>query len=291
MSDGAWITIVAGLVASSCALLGSFLLVRRQALLSDAVSHAVLPGIVMAWLVVGNRDPIPMILGATLFAVICVVLVELLEGTGLVRTDGAIGLVFPTLFSLGVLGVDRWTRNLHLDLDSTIYGEIAFIPLTRSLVLGIDMPSAVVSAALVFLADLLLVTVAWRALSVSSFDSGFATSVGVPARLLARVLLVAVAATAVIAFESVGAILVVTLFIVPAAAALVLARRMFSLVLLAVTAGWITAIVGWNGARELDASIAGMMGVTAGALFALAVAASALRRRFHTRRALTSAPG
>ncbi|MCW2955226.1 MAG: mntB1 [Thermoleophilia bacterium] len=282
MSDGAWITIVAGLVASSCALLGSFLLVRRQALLSDAVSHAVLPGIVMAWLVVGNRDPIPMILGATLFAVICVVLVELLEGTGLVRTDGAIGLVFPTLFSLGVLGVDRWTRNLHLDLDSTIYGEIAFIPLTRSLVLGIDMPSAVVSAALVFLADLLLVTVAWRALSVSSFDSGFATSVGVPARLLARVLLVAVAATAVIAFESVGAILVVTLFIVPAAAALVLARRMFSLVLLAVTAGWITAIVGWNGARELDASIAGMMGVTAGALFALAVAAPALRRRFHS---------
>lgn len=279
MSDGTWITIVAGLVATGCALLGSFLVVRRQALLTDAVSHAVLPGIVAAWLVSGTRDPIPMIIGASAFAVLCVLLVELLEGTGLVRTDGAIGLVFPALFSLGVLGVNRWTEDIHLDLDATIYGEIAFIPFDRVLLAGIDMPRAVVVTGVVVLLDALLVVVGWRVLRAASFDPGFAASVGVPVRLVSRLLLIATAMTAVVAFESVGAVLVITLFIVPAAAGVVGARRMQGVLLLAITVGWLAAIIGWQSALRWDASIAGVMGVVAGACFVLVVAARLLHRR------------
>ncbi len=272
MTHGVWITIVAGLVATSCALLGSLLVVRRQALLTDAVSHAVLPGIVLAWLVTGSRHPVGMVLGAGAFAVLCVLLVELLERTHLVRSDGAIGLVFPTLFSLGVLGITRWAENIHLDLDATIYGEIAFITFDRVQLLGFDMPRAAVVAVVIAIFDLLLVAVGWRVLRAASFDAGFAASVGVPVRLVGRLLLVATAITAVVAFESVGAILVITLFMVPAATGLLVGRRLVHVVGIAVLVGWLAAIGGWQAAVRWDASIAGAMGVTAGMLFLVGVA-------------------
>ncbi len=271
MTHGAWITLVAGLVATGCALLGALLVVRRQALLTDAVSHAVLPGIVVAWLVTGSRHPVGMVLGAGAFAVLCVLLVELLERTHLVRSDGAIGLVFPTLFSLGVLGLTRWADNIHLDLDATIYGEIAFITFDRVTVAGLDVPRAAIVAAVVALADLLLVGIGWRVVRAASFDAGFAASVGVPVRLVGRLLLVATAITAVVAFEAVGAILVITLFMVPAATGLLIGRRLIHVVGIAVLTGWLAAIGGWQAAVRWDVSIAGAMGVTAGVLCVLGV--------------------
>lgn len=279
MSDGAWITIVAGLVATGCALLGSFLVVRRQALLTDAVSHAVLPGIVAAWLVSGSRDPIPVIVGASVFAVLCVLLVELLEGTGLVRTDGAIGLVFPALFSLGVLGVNRWTEDIHLDLDATVYGEIAFIPFDTIALGGSDVPRAAIVTGIAVLLDVLLVAFGWRILRAASFDPGFAASVGVRVRLVSRLLLVATAMTAVVAFESVGAVLVITLFIVPASAGVVAASRMQGVVLVAIIVGWIAAAIGWQSALQWDTSVGGVMGIVAGGCFAVTAAWRQARRR------------
>lgn len=286
MSDGAWITIVAGLVATGCALLGSFLVVRRQALMTDAVSHAVLPGIVLAWLVTGSREPVGMIIGASLFAVLCVLLVELLEATGLVRTDGAIGLVFPALFSLGVLGVHRWTEDIHLDLDATIYGEIAFVTFDRIQLLGVEMPRAALITGIVVLLDALLVLAGWRVVRAASFDPGFAASVGVRVRLVSRMLLVATAITAVVAFESVGAILVITLFIVPAATGVLLGTRMWHVVALAVGCGWLAAILGWQSALRWDASVAGAMGVVSGIAFGLALLVRALLRSRGSTRAM-----
>lgn len=289
MSDGAWITIVAGLVATGCAMLGSFLVVRRQALLADAISHAVLPGIVVAWLATGTRNPIAMVIGASAFAVICVLLIELLESTRLVRTDGAIGLTFPLLFSLGVLGINRWTEDIHLDLDATIYGEVAFIVFDRIELLGIEMPRAALVTTVVVGIDALVVAAAWRVLRAASFDPGFAASVGVPVRLVSRILLVATAMTAVVAFEAVGAVLVITLFIVPAATGLVVARRMRGVLVVAVVTGWLCAIAGWQGALRWDASVAGMMGVVAGAAFACAIAIRVGARWIGSRRARAQA--
>ena len=285
MTNGAWITLVAGLVATGCALLGSFLVVRRQALLADAVSHAVLPGIVVAWLATGTRNPVTMVIGAGLFAIICVLVVELLETTGLVRTDSAIGVTFPLLFSLGVLGINQWAEDIHLDLDATIYGEIAFIVFDRIELWGMVFPRAVLVTGVVVAIDVLLVAAAWRVLRAASFDPGFAASVGVPIRLVARLLLVATAMTAVVAFEAVGAVLVITLFIVPAAAGVAVADRMLGVVCVAVAVGWLCAIVGWQSALHYDASIAGAMGVVAGLAFAVAVLVRIVRRRLGSHRA------
>ena len=283
------IIVTAGLVATACGLLGPFLILRRVALLGDAVSHAVLPGIVATFLIFETRAPVPVILGAALFAVICVLGIEALQATGLVRSDAAIGLVFPALFSLGVLGVQRYADNLHLDLDATIYGEIAFVPLQQWDVLGFPVARAIPIVAAVALANLVLVIALWKELKATSFDPDFARTIGIPPRWLSRLLLVAVAVTAVTAFESVGAILVVTLLIVPAATAYLVCERLSTMVITTVAIGWLCAGAGYASALRLDASIAGAMGLVAGACFTvtflLAPRHGLLARRLQARRA------
>lgn len=294
MSDSLVIILTAGLVATACCTLGPFLIVRRVALLGDAVSHAVLPGIVVSFLIFHTRAPLPMIVGAAAFAVLCVLGIEALRGTGLVANDAAIGLVFPALFALGVLGIHRWADDLHLDLDSTIYGEIAFSPFWTLQIGGVTVARSLVIMGIVVLVNLALVTAFWKELKVTSFDPEFSRTTGFPPRAVARVLLVAVAVTAVTAFESVGAILVVTLLIVPAAAAYLLTDRLVVMIAVSVAIGWISAAAGHWGAMRLDASIAGAMGLCAAAIFAVALFASpryglvarALRRRRRRRELL-----
>ena len=271
MSDSVVIVLTAGLVATAAGLLGPFLVLRRVALMSDAVSHAVLPGIVAVFLLFGTRAPLPVILGAAVFAILCVLGIDALRATGLVKSDAAIALVFPALFALGVLGVTKYASGVHLDLDSTIYGEIAFAPFQTIGLGGLEVARSVVLLGAVALANLLLVVLLWKELKVTSFDPEFARTVGIPPSVLSRVLLVAVAVTAVTAFESVGAILVVTMLIVPAAAAYLLTDRLWAMVGATVAIGWFSAIAGHAGAVRVDASIAGAMGLTAACCFALAL--------------------
>jgi manganese/zinc/iron transport system permease protein len=284
--DDLTIIVAAGLVATAAGLLGPFLVLRRVALLSDAVSHAVLPGIVLTYLVAGTRAPGPVIVGAALFAILCVLAIDALRATGLVKSDAAIGLVFPALFSLGVLGVTQYADGVHLDLDATIYGEIAFAPFTTVSLLGFEIARTIPTMAAVSAANLAVVVLLWKELKASSFDPGFAQAAGLRPKLLSRLLLVMVAITAVTAFESVGAILVVTLFIVPAATAHLLCDRLWTMVAVAVAIGWVSAVAGHTTALAIDASIAGAVGLVSAACFVLALLLSprhGLAARLHRR--------
>ncbi len=296
MSDAMAIVLTAGLTATACCLLGPFLVLRRVALMGDAVSHAVLPGIVAAFLIFQTRAPLVVVVGAAVFAIVCVLAIEALRGTGLVASDAAIGLVFPALFALGVLGIHRYADDIHLDLDSTIYGEIAFTPFRTMEIGGVPFVRSVVVMGVVAAVNLLLVSVLWKELKVTSFDPEFARTIRVSPRLLSRLLLIAVAITAVTAFESVGAILVVTLLIVPAAAAYLLTDRLVAMVAISVAIGWISAVGGYAGAIRIDASIAGAMGLCAADLFAVALIGSPryglvarVVRRSRRRRAIAAA--
>jgi manganese/zinc/iron transport system permease protein len=297
-ADDLTVIVTAGLVATACGLLGPFLVLRRQALMGDAVSHAVLPGIVATYLLFDTRAPLPVILGAGFFAVVCVLGIDALRATKLVAADAAIGLVFPALFALGVLGVQRYAAGVHLDLDSTIYGEIAFAPFRTWIFGPVEIAQSVVVNGLVALANLAFVLLVWKELKATSFDPEFSQTVRISPALLGRALLGMVAVTAVTAFESVGAILVVTLLIVPAATAHLLTDRLVTLVVLTVGIGWICATAGYGGALAADASIAGTMGLVAGALFAVAlvvapqhgVLARARRRRTAQRTFTAPAP-
>ncbi len=182
MSADLQIVLVAGLVATACGLLGPFLILRRVALMGDAVSHAVLPGIVATFLLFDTRAPLPVIVGAAVFAVLCVLGIDALRASGLVKSDAAIALVFPALFSLGVLGVQRYADDLHLDLDATIYGEIAFVPLQQWDVLGAVVPRALMIVGAVVLANAILVAALWKELKATSFDTAFSRTAGIPPR-------------------------------------------------------------------------------------------------------------
>jgi manganese/zinc/iron transport system permease protein len=270
-ADDLTIILTAGLVATAAGLLGPFLVLRRVALMSDAVSHAVLPGIVAVYLLFGTRAPLPVIVGAGLFAVLCVIAIDWLRATRLVASDAAIALVFPALFALGVLGVTKWASGAHLDLDATIYGEIAFAPFQTVSFAGVEVARSIVLLGGVALANAALVALLWKELKATTFDPEFSRTIGISPVLLSRLLLIAVAVTAVTAFESVGAILVVTLLIVPAATAYLLADRIVTMVAATLAIGWFSAIAGHTAALEVDASIAGAMGLVASACFLLAL--------------------
>jgi len=271
VSDDLSIVVTALLVATACGLLGPFLVLRGQALLSDAVSHAVLPGIVAVFLLFGTRASVPVILGATAFAAICVLAIDAFRGSGLVRADAAIGLVFPMLFALGVIGITSFASGAHIDLDATIYGEIAFTPFRTVDLFGFEVARSIPIVGTVAAVNLALVAALWKELKGTSFDPEFSRTAGFSPELVSRLLVLAVAVTAVVSFESVGAILVVTLLIVPAAAARMLTDRLVVTVAATVAIGWVSAVGGYGSAVALDASIAGAMGMVATGCFAVAL--------------------
>lgn len=277
--DDVMIVVIAGLLSTSCALLGSFLLLRRQALLPDAVSHAVLPGIVLVFLLTGDRASAATVLGATAFGVACVAGSEWLRRTGVVASDAALALAFPALFSLGVLGISGFASGAHIDLDSAIYGDITFAPLRTVDLLGTPVPTSLLVTGLTAVSTIVFVTLLWRPLSAATFDPDFAELSGLRGALVGRLLLVVVAGTAVVAFDSVGAILVITFFVVPAATARLLTHRLGPMLVVAVAVGWAGSLTGHRVALELDSSVPGTIGLASGALFAVALAVNRIARR------------
>lgn len=275
MSPTLVIILVGSCVAASCALLGSFLVLRRMALLGDAISHAVLPGIVIAFLLTGERAALPMVLGAGALGVVTVLLVELFNRTRRLKEDASIGVVFPALFSLGVILISRFASQVDLDLDCVLYGEIAYAPLDVLIWNGAAVgPKALWVNGAVLLVDTLFVLLLYKELQLTTFDAALAATLGFSPVLLHYALMSLVSVTVVGAFESVGAILVVAMLVVPPAAAYLLTDRLGVMLGLAVGIGVGSAVAGYWLAHWLDASIAGAMATMAGVFFALAFVAS-----------------
>lgn len=272
MSPTLVILLVASLVASSCALVGSFLVLRKMALLGDAISHSVLPGIAIAFFMTGNRSPLPMVLGAGALGVLTVFLVEMFNRSRRLKEDASIGVVFPALFSLGVILISRYAAQVDLDLDCVLYGEIAYTPWDLLLWGPRSFgPKALWVTGGVLGLDLLFVGLFYKELKISTFDPGLASSLGFSPTLLHYALMSAVSVTVVGSFESVGAILVVAMLVVPPATAYLLTDRLHRMLLLAVVCGVASAVGGYWLARWWDSSIAGAMATVAGALFTLAL--------------------
>ncbi|HSN87332.1 MAG TPA: iron chelate uptake ABC transporter family permease subunit [Thermoanaerobaculia bacterium] len=266
------ILLVGSFVGASCALVGSFLVLRKMALLGDAISHAVLPGIAIAFLLTGNRAALPMVLGAGALGLLTVMLVELFNRSGRLREDASIGVVFPALFSLGVILISRYAAQVDLDLDCVLYGEIAYAPWDTLTLAGSDLgPKALWVTGGVLLANLLLVILFYKELKLSTFDAEMAASLGFSPAVLHYLLMSAVSVTVVGAFESVGAILVVAMLVVPPATAYLLTNRLERMLVLAVALGVASAVAGYQIARWLDCSIAGAMASVAGLFFVTAL--------------------
>lgn len=272
MSPALTIILAGAFVGASCALIGSFLVLRKMALLGDAISHAVLPGIVIAFLVTNSRSSLPMLLGAGTLGLLTVLLVELFNRSRRLREDASIGVVFPALFSLGVILISRYASQVDLDLDCVLYGEIAYAPLDTLMFAGRSIgPKALWVNGSILLVDLAFVLVLYKELKVSTFDAGLAATLGFSPLLLHYLLMSAVSLTVVGAFESVGAILVVAMLVVPPATAYLLTERMGPLLALAAALGAASAAAGYGLARWWDCSIAGAMALVTGIFFVLAL--------------------
>jgi len=267
MSASTEIQIIAVIVAVACALPGVFLVLRRMAMMSDAISHTVLLGIVLGFFVVGSLDSPWLILFAAAMGVITVSLVELLMKTRLVKQDAAIGLVFPALFSVAVILISRFARGVHLDVDAVLLGELTFAPLDRIDIGSVDVPRSLVVMGVILLLNVVFITLFYKELKLTTFDAGLAAALGFSPVLVHYGLMVMVSITAVGAFDAVGSILVVALMIVPPAAAYLLTDRLSRMLLYSAVIAAAGAIGGFWLAWSLDANIAGSIATVFGMLF------------------------
>jgi manganese/zinc/iron transport system permease protein len=219
---------------------------------------------------VESTASLPMIVAATLTGVLTVTLVELLFRSRLVKEDAAIGLVFPVLFSIGVILISRYAANVHLDTDAVLLGELAFAPFDRMILGGVDVgPKALWLSGAIGLVNLLFILVFYKELKLATFDAGLAAALGFSPMLIHYALMTLVSVTAVGSFEAVGSVLVVALMIAPPAAAYLLTDRLPLMLLYGVLIGVLSAISGYFLARLLDASIAGSMATMTGVFFML----------------------
>jgi manganese/zinc/iron transport system permease protein len=258
-----------GVVAAACALPGVFLVLRRMSLVSDAIGHVLLLGIVLAYFIVRNADSPWLLLGAALTGLLTVALVEALQRTKLVKADAAIGLVFPALFSLGVVLVSvSHLRSAHLDIDRVLLGQPDLATVPRFPIFGMVVPPVWVMGA-VLLLNGTLVLVLYKELKLSTFDPALAASLGFRPGLIHYGLMAVVSVTAVVAFDAVGPVLVVGFFVVPAAAAFLLTDRLGVMLVIACGIGVLGAALGVFAADHLEANTAGSVAAALGLLFAL----------------------
>jgi manganese/zinc/iron transport system permease protein len=273
--------------AVACALPGNFLILRRQALIGDAISHVVLPGIVVAFLVTGTVATLPMLIGAGGAALVAVVLIEAIRRLGRIEPGAAMGVVFTALFAGGVLLLEQSdTSRVHLDVDHALMGNLETLIWLRasgwaSLIdpvalahLPPELPRIAVVAALMAA----LTVIFWRPLKLATFDEGFARAIGLPVSAIGLALVIAAAVAAVAAFDAVGSIIVIAMFICPPATARLMTDRLATQVWLSLAVATVSAILGyvlagygpiWLG-FDSSVSAAGMIATISGVMLAIA---------------------
>lgn len=289
-----YIILTGSLVAISCALLGCFLILRKMAMVGDAISHAVLPGIVIAYLLSGSRDSLTLLPGAVSVGLFSTFLIEFFHRKGGLQSDASIGVTFTWLFAVGVILLSLFAGKIDLDQECVLYGEIAFVPLDVWITAGGTNlgPRAPYVIGLVLLLILGLLKFAYKELQLTSFDPAFAAAVGLSTLGWHFTLMGMVSVVTVASFELVGAILVVAFLVVPAATAYMLTQNLKSMLWLSALAGVLSAIGGYYVAVWLDGSIAGAMAGVAGLLFLIAFLFSPregiLTRKFRSNVAQTS---
>jgi manganese/zinc/iron transport system permease protein len=282
--------------AIACALPGNFLLLRRQALIGDAISHVVLPGIVVAFLLTGAIAAWPMMLGAAGAAIVAVVLIEAIRRLGRIEPGAAMGVVFTTMFAGGVLLLEQTdTSTVHLDVEHALYGNLEsliWLDATGwSSVLDVQalmhLPVELPRIFLTLIGVSIFIGLFWRALKISTFDEGFARTQGIPVNALGMALVITAAIAAVAAFDAVGSIIVIAMFICPPAAARMMSNRLEGQVAWSVFFATLSAVLGyvlagygplWLGAYDA-VSAAGMIATVSGLILAVAAKFGPCRSR------------
>lgn len=269
MIESLYILIITSL---ACAVLGVFLVLRRLSMVSDAISHSVLLGIVIGYFVTKDIGSVLLIIGASLFGVLTTVCIELLIKSKRVTEDASVGIIFPLFFSIAVILITRYARNVHLDTEVVLIGEIILAPLHRINFLGLSLPKALVQMSFVLLVNIVFIAVFFRKLKISSFDPVYAGVAGIAGAGLYYVFMALVSFTAVSAFESVGAILTISFFISPAASAYLISKDLKITIFLAAVYAVVNSCIGYFLAVKFNVSMSGMCALVSGLTFMITIA-------------------
>lgn len=268
MSAHIEIQIIAVIVAVACSLPGVFLVLRRMSMMSDAITHTILLGIVLAFFVSNSLTSPFLIIGATLMGVFTVFLTEIINSTRLVSEDSAIGIVFPLLFSLAIILISKYAGSVHLDTDSVLLGELAFAPFDRMKVFGRDIGArSIYTMGAILFINIAYIALFFKELKLVTFDEGLAAALGFAPAIIHYSLMTLVSVTAVGAFESVGSILVIAFMVGPPITAYLLTDNLKKMILISGGLGALNAVLGYQLAYYFDVSIAGSMALMTGISF------------------------
>ncbi len=276
-----WIVVTGALCAVACALPGCFLVLRRMSMMGDAISHAVLPGLAIAFLVTGSRTSLAMFIGAAAVGILTAVFTQWVSTFGKVDQGASMGIVFTTLFAAGLLLIVRAADHVDLDPGCVLYGAIELTPLDTAFSLslfgrtvGVPRAAAVLTAVLLLNAG--IIALLFKEFRITAFDPELATSLGIHAGFMHYLLMTMVAVTTVASFEAVGSIIVIAMLIVPAATAYLLTRRLGSMLLLSALFAVLSAGLGHVSALTVprlfgfeSTTTSGMIATAAGVLFLL----------------------
>ncbi|MBP6783733.1 MAG: metal ABC transporter permease [Verrucomicrobiales bacterium] len=272
-----WIVVIGALCATACALPGCFLVLRKMSMMGDAISHAVLPGLAIAFLVTGTRASIAMFIGAAIAGVLTALFTQWITRFGNVDRGAAMGIVFTTLFAIGLLLIRQAADQVDLDPGCVLYGAIELTPLDTIDVGGFLIPRAALVNGSILLVNIAIIALLYKELTLSSFDPDLADTLGFSSQFLHYLLMTMVAVTTVAAFESVGSIIVIAMLIVPPATALLLTHDLLKMLLIATAAAVLAAVTGHVGALLVpgwlgfeSTTTSGMIALAAGIIFTLA---------------------
>ena len=272
-----WIIVIGALCASACALPGTLLVLRKMSLMGDAISHTVLPGIAIAFLVTGTRDPFSMFIGAIVIGILTAMFVHVIQSYGKVEIGASIGIVFTVLFAFGLILIRQALDHIHMDPDCVLYGSIEFAYFEQEEFFGYMVPRSFIVNGVMLLANAFLLLLFYKEMKIASFDYALAKAQGFKPELMHYVLMTMTAVTAVAAFESVGSILVVAMFIVPPATAYLLTDKYWLLMVIALVVACLSSVLGHLGAITIPTWFgfsgtvtSGAMAVAAGILFLIA---------------------
>lgn len=267
MSANFIIQLVAILIACSCSFLGVFLVLKKMSMLTDAITHTVLLGIIISFFIVKDLSSPVLLFGASITGLITVFLVELLVNSRMMKEDASIGVILSFLFSIAVLLISRYAANVHIDVDAVLLGEIAFAPFHTKILFGHKVITGIVNGIFILSLNFAFVMLFFKELKISIFDKALASSLGLMPILIHYILMALVSLTSVIAFESVGAILLVSFMIGPPVSAYLISKSLKNMIIFSLIISIISCIIGFHLAMLLDVSIAGMIAVVIGIIF------------------------
>ena len=282
-----WIVITAILCSIACALPGTFLVLRKMSMMGDAISHAVLPGLALAFLITESRASLGMFVAAIITGLLTALFTQWITKFGQVDQGASMGIVFTTLFAIGLILIVQAADHVDLDADCVLYGAIELTPLDTVTLGSYEIPRAALSIGSVLLLNALLITLCFKEFRLSSFDPNLCNTLGISAQAMHYLLMAMVALTTVACFESTGSIIVIAMLIAPAATAHLITQRLLPLLLVASLFGTLSAISGHILALSLphlfqigEITTSGMIAVCAGILFLFVWSSCILRERF-----------